>query len=154
HAFHTSGLEPLREAVAAVAKRVGLSAPRIPLISNVTGRWMTAQQATDPEYWARHMCETVRFDAGIGTMVQGGEQILLEVGAGQGLGSFVKQHRQCTPAQRALVMPTMSAMYERQSETGTLLGTVGRLWLAGVSIDWKGLHAGEKRQRVSLPTYP
>ncbi len=31
---------------------------------------------------------------------------------------------------------------------------VGRLWLAGVAIDWKGFYRHQRRRRVTLPTYP
>ena len=34
------------------------------------------------------------------------------------------------------------------------LELLGELWLQGVSIDWNGLHTSERRQRISLPTYP
>jgi acyl transferase domain-containing protein/acyl carrier protein len=36
----------------------------------------------------------------------------------------------------------------------TALAALGRLWLAGVEIDWTGFHEGEERRRVPLPTYP
>jgi amino acid adenylation domain-containing protein len=34
------------------------------------------------------------------------------------------------------------------------LVSLGRRWLAGVEVDWQALHAGERRLRVPLPTYP
>jgi len=35
-----------------------------------------------------------------------------------------------------------------------LLGSLGKLWLAGVAIDWAALHRDERRRRILLPTYP
>ncbi|HSS77368.1 MAG TPA: beta-ketoacyl synthase N-terminal-like domain-containing protein [Thermoanaerobaculia bacterium] len=34
------------------------------------------------------------------------------------------------------------------------LEALGRLWLSGAEVDWQALHAGERRLRVALPTYP
>lgn len=35
-----------------------------------------------------------------------------------------------------------------------LMETLGRLWVAGVPVDWTQFYAGQDRQRVPLPTYP
>ena len=34
---------------------------RCPYLSNLTGTWITAEQATDPQYWVDHLRHTVRF---------------------------------------------------------------------------------------------
>ena len=74
-------------------------------------------------------------------------------GSRAGVSSFAKQHPLCGVARRALVLPTLPAAYERQSELASLLGALGRLWLAGVTIDWVGCSAPDRR-RLPLPTYP
>jgi len=43
---------------------------------------------------------------------------------------------------------------DRKPDLDVLLGGLGRLWTAGVSIDWAALHADAARRRVPLPTYP
>jgi acyl transferase domain-containing protein len=154
HAFHSRMLEPARAALTDLARTVSLRAPQIPYISNVTGTWITAEQATDPAYWARHMCQTVRFAEGVGQLLQEAEHLLLEVGSGQSLCSFVKQHPACGRERMALVLPTLPSLYERQPADAYLLAALGKLWLAGVAIDWSGFSADEQRQRLSLPTYP
>src|SRR5690606_30289062 len=64
HAFHSAMMEPLREPLTRwIEQNVTLSAPRLPYVSNVTGTLATAEQVTDPAYWAEHMCAPVQFDA-------------------------------------------------------------------------------------------
>jgi len=154
HAFHSSMLSPLREAVTALVRGITLHAPQIPYISNVTGTWITAEQATAPTYWAEHMCRTVLFAEGVRHLLEETEYAVLEVGIGQALGSFVRQHPACTGSRATLVVATLPSMHERQAEQAALLTALGKLWLAGVKIDWQGFYAHEHRRRVPLPTYP
>src|SRR6266568_3584401 len=154
HAFHSPMLEPLREAVRELLRGVALHEPQIPYLSNVTGTWITAEQATDPAYWAEQMCQPVRFGEGVGCLLQETEYVLLEVGPGQSLSALVKQHPACGHERFSLVIATLPSVYERQPEYTSLLAALGKLWLAGVTPDWTGFYAQERRQRVPLPTYP
>ena len=63
-------------------------APRIPYVSNLTGTWMTAEQATDPAYWARHLREPVRFARGSAELLREPARVLLEVGPGTTLSGL------------------------------------------------------------------
>lgn len=153
HAFHTPLLHPLREQFAELLQNVSLQAPRIPYISNVSGTWITAEQATDPAYWADHMCQTVRFAQGVQQLLQDTEHVLLEVGPGQALSSFVRQNPACKRERFSHVIPTLIGN-EASSEAASALLALGKLWLAGVTPDWTGLYKGEHRRRLPLPTYP
>ena len=154
HAFHTPLLEPVGKALLEHLGTLQLKEPQIPYVSNVTGTWITAEQATDPQYWVRHMCEPVLWQEGVGTLLQGGEQILLEVGAGQTLGAFVRQHEHCSKEQMGLVLSLLPGQQEKESEERRLISTLGLLWLNGAEIAWERLAEHEQRRRVVLPTYP
>src|SRR5947209_5645324 len=154
HAFHSSLLEPLRASLEALVSTMTRHAPQLPYLSNVTGTWITEAQATDPAYWAVHMCQTVRFAEGVGLLLKERECVLVEVGPGQSLSASVRQHLACGSERFALVVPTLPSFYERQAEQAYLVTAVGKLWLAGVHVDWSGFYAQERRQRVPLPTYP
>jgi len=148
HAFHSGMIDPLvapfTEAVAAVR----LHAPELPYISGVTGDWVTAEQTTDPSYWARHAREPVRFADGIATLARSLSPVLLEVGPGAALASFALQG---AGAGRAAI----SCLPDAQGDAeGMLAGALGRLWTAGITPDWPAYQAGGTPQRVSLPTYP
>jgi acyl transferase domain-containing protein len=152
HAFHSSMMEPIagrfREMVAATRRE----APRRPWISNLTGGWIEPGQAADPDYWVRHLCETVRFADGLAALAAEPGRALLEVGPGLSLGSIARQ--QDGRLADAVILPVLRSAFERGEDVPYLLGAVGKLWLAGVRPDWAGMARGEARRRVSLPTYP
>jgi acyl transferase domain-containing protein len=154
HAFHSQMLSHLEEKVTRLAQSVKLHAPQVPYVSTLTGTWITDEQATDPAYWAQHMCQTVRFAEGVGLLLEKTDCLLLEVGPGQALSFFARQHP--AGALRDKIFPTLPAPHgqHRQDPHAFLLSTLGRLWLAGVPLNWQGYYANEKRQRVILPTYP
>jgi amino acid adenylation domain-containing protein/non-ribosomal peptide synthase protein (TIGR01720 family) len=127
-------------------------APAIPWISNLTGTWITSEQAADPDYWCRHLRETVRFSDGVQRLFDDPGNVILEVGPGQTLTSLTLQH----PARPAgqLVAASLPHPHEPQSDAAFLMTTLGRLWTSGVRIDWEAFYAGERRVRIPLPTYP
>ncbi|MEM9905081.1 MAG: SDR family NAD(P)-dependent oxidoreductase [Cyanobacteria bacterium P01_D01_bin.44] len=152
HAFHSPMMEPILATFTERVKQVRLSAPQIPYLSNVTGTWMTAEEATSPLYWAKHLRQPVRWASGLATLLQASSQILLELGPGRSLTTLAKRHPEKTPEQ--LVVSCLRHPQEAGSDVGFLLKTVGQLWLAGVDIDWAGFYAQERRHRLPLPTYP
>lgn len=154
HAFHSAMMDVLAEPLTEFVKTINLNEPRIPYISNVTGTWVTAEQATDPAYWAVHMCGAVRFSEGIQELAREPGRVLLEIGPGQGLTSFVKQHSACGDEAASLAFASLPGAYDTRSELAFLLETLGKLWVAGQNVDWAGFYATETRRRVPLPTYP
>jgi acyl transferase domain-containing protein/acyl carrier protein len=153
HAFHSRMMKP---AVAPFMKVIGdvrLGAPKIPYISTVTGNWVTAKETTDPGYWARHMCEAVQFAAGLKKLLKERSQILLEVGPGQALCAFAMQHPEGTSDQ--IVVSSLPQSYDTQSDASFFSTSIAKLWLAGMEVNWAGLHQGSgRRRRLALPTYP
>ena len=152
HAFHSAMMEPIVEPFAEHVKTVPLQPPKIPYISNVTGTWITAAEATSPSYWARHLRYTVRFAEGLQELLQDPARILLEVGPGRTLSAFARRSRKRIPGQ--VVLASLRHMHDRDSEVAFLLHTLGQLWLAGIAVDWSGFAARERRHRLALPTYP
>jgi phthiocerol/phenolphthiocerol synthesis type-I polyketide synthase E len=146
-------LNPLQEEMCGRVRTIKLSPPQIPYISNVTGTWISPEQATDPTYWARHMCQTVRFADGVQQLLHDPDWFVLEVGPGRTLSSFVKQHPACGMARMSRVQAALPAGHEHQMCQSYLLNTIGKLWQAGVSVNWTGFHAPE-RPNMSLPIYP
>lgn len=152
HAFHSHMMEPILGEFAAQVSTVALHPPRIPFVSNVTGEWITAKQATDPVYWASHLRQAVRFAEGVVELLKRPERIWLEVGPGQALSAAVRETAGGAP--ETLALSSIKHPHEERSDLEFILGTLGQLWLAGVKIDWARFHAHERRRRVPLPTYP
>ncbi|MGD1700261.1 SDR family NAD(P)-dependent oxidoreductase [Dapis sp. BLCC M229] len=152
HAFHSQMMEAVVEPFVEYIKQLPLHPPEIPYISNVTGTWITAEQATDPKYWAKHLRQPVRFGEGIQNFLRNRSQILLEVGPGRTLSSLAKRHPD--KADEQILLTSVRHPQEKRSDLDFLLNTLGQLWLAGVRVNWEGFYSHQQRYRIPLPTYP
>lgn len=152
HAFHSPMMEPMLAPFLEQVKTVSLSPPQIPLLSNVTGTWLAAEEAIDPQYWADHLRSTVRFSEGIETLLERPEQILLEVGPGIVLTQLAKRH--LSRERENGIFASTHHPKNTQADRAILLDTLGQLWLRGAAIDWSGFYGDKPPQRVPLPTYP
>ncbi|HEX5887023.1 MAG TPA: MupA/Atu3671 family FMN-dependent luciferase-like monooxygenase, partial [Pyrinomonadaceae bacterium] len=152
HAFHSVMMNPAIEEFEALVRSIERRSPQIPYLSNVTGTWITEAQAVDPSYWARHLRETVRFSDGVAELIKDRAIVLLEVGPGQTLGALAAQ--QSNNAEDLVALASLRPPKGEHSEIEFLLKSVGRLWLAGVEIDWSRFYTGHARWRIPLPPYP
>lgn len=152
HAFHSEMMDAALAPFAAEVRRVKLQPPQLPYVSNVTGRWINATEATDADYWARHMRQTVRFADGLTELLAEPDHVLLEVGPGQTLSALAQRH----PAKGSghVVLSSLQRPRAGRSDEEDLLKALGQLWLAGVEVNWNGFYARERRRRLALPTYP
>ena len=129
----------------AVVKSIKLNPPVRPIVSTVTGTWMTEAEATSPQYWAQHLRKTVRFADAIDVLQQDEGRLFMEVGPGNILTTLARQHftGKSTP---------VIAGFEK-SETLTeyysVLKALGQLWLNGIEPDWKALYL-DSQQTVKV----
>jgi acyl transferase domain-containing protein len=151
-ASHSSMMDPVLDPFAAEVKRTRRNPPQIPFISNVTGTWITPDEAMAPDYWVRHLRHTVRFSDGVQELLKEPNRVLLEVGPGNTLSSLAKRHLNESEHQK--VLSSIRHPHEQESDVAFILNTLGWLWLAGVEVDWSGFYEKERRHRVPLPTYP
>lgn len=151
HAFHSGMMEPMLGEFKETVRKITLNPPQIPFISNVTGTWITTNDATDPDYWANHLRRTVRFAHGVSVMLNDRNRIMIEVGPGETLSTAVKQ---TANDNERIVLSSLRHPLHQQSDTAFLLNTLGRLWVAGIKIDWPEFYLHEERYRTTLPTYP
>ncbi len=150
HAFHSAMTDPILDDFSHVLTRVGLKAPEVPYISNLTGDWIKPEEATDPTYWARHLRQTIRFSDGLSRLLAEPDHVFVEVGPGQTLCTFLKRH----PEKNSNHVAVASLPEGNDAEQPGLLKALGQLWQAGIELDWNGFFAGERRRRVNLPAYP
>ncbi|WP_036141304.1 hybrid non-ribosomal peptide synthetase/type I polyketide synthase [Luteibacter sp. 9135] len=155
HAFHSWMMDPVLDAFRAELARVELKPPTRPFVSNVSGAFIADDQATSIDYWLSHLRGTVRFDAGIRTVLAdtrfiASARVLVEVGPGVTLSSLVqKQAPKAKPVVSTLRHPQVT-----DNDSDVLLRALGQLWLTGVDIDWAAVHGNTRPRRVPLPTYP
>ncbi|MDQ1592163.1 MAG: hypothetical protein QOG71_2790 [Pyrinomonadaceae bacterium] len=152
HAFHSQMMTAAVQPFVEIVRTVALHPPKLKYVSNLTGKWITAAQATDPNYWGEHLRRAVRFADGLSELLQEPGALLLEVGPGTGLSALAKQHAG-KEAGRA-VLSTLRHAKAPSEDDAYFLNTAGQLWLTGMRLDWSALHAGAQPRRVALPTYP
>ncbi|GGA37440.1 hypothetical protein GCM10007416_07940 [Kroppenstedtia guangzhouensis] len=152
HAFHSRMMDPILRQFEQEVAKMPLSAPKIPYLSNVTGRRITVEQATSPEYWARHLRNTVQFSQGLSELFRTEQAVFLEIGPGRMLSTLVQAHPERKNGQTALHL--LRHPLDPTADSAHLLRQLGRLWMLGGTVDWKAFYAGEQRRLVPLPTYP
>lgn len=149
HAFHTSLLQPVLEPFEAEVRKVNLNAPQIPYISNVSGDWVTAPQATDPSYWVKHASNTARFSDGLRRMWQLPNPALIECGPGKTLNVLAAQHPDRQGSLRGAIW-SMRQRYENEQDTKVLLTAIGKVWLAGGLIRWEQIPRPYAPHRIPI----
>jgi acyl transferase domain-containing protein/thioesterase domain-containing protein/acyl carrier protein len=150
-AAHSRMLEPILQPFADYLRSIELHAPKIPFVSNRTGDWITDDEATDPDYWVRHLRGTVRFIDGIGTLAENTDRIYIEVGPGRAMATLSAQH---PLVRRTQVVNSLRDPREAVPDDAYFVSQLGRVWATGGTFDWSQLWEGARRRRVDLPTYP
>jgi acyl transferase domain-containing protein len=169
--FHSDSIGSSLEKFSKEIKKIRLNKPQIPYISNLTGKWITIQDAANPEYWTSHLTGTVRFSDGLSELLAYEKSIFIEIGPGQNLSTFVKQHKdfkeqpafnlikhsqESLPNQsfQKFIPDIINQTQEQINDQVFLFSQLGRIWCCGININWNELYKNEKRKRISLPTYP
>ena len=150
HGFHSQAMDSVLEPFAEYLSTLTLHSPRIPMLSNVTGTWMTDEEATDPKRWAQHIRSTVRFADEIQTLLGDPHRVLVEVGPGGSLTGSAVRMPGWSDTHRAVRL--MRHPVQTRDDRDAFLLALGQLWAAGVEVDWTRLY-GEHPQRVTLPGY-
>lgn len=150
-AAHSPMLQPILAEFRQALSKLRFRTPQVRLASNLTGEWLTAAQATDPEYWVRQLRQPVRFAEGF-ALVAKDAHIHVEVGPGTVLSSLARQQPAFTESHRAV--SSMRHPREGVNDRLRFHEAFGALWKAGIAVDWNVVHDAGARRRVPLPTYP
>jgi acyl transferase domain-containing protein len=148
HAFHSPLMEPILDVFEQKASQIAFQAPRIPLISNLTGEMMLLGQIPNANYWRRHTRSAVRFMAGLNTLFEQGYELFLEIGPKPILSNLGKR---CQMEGKAVFLFSLAS---EQHNWQTLLESLSVLYVRGADINWKGFDRDYSRSRLALPTYP
>lgn len=149
-AFHSLLMDPVAEDFRKIIASVPLHPPQLKYVSNVSGEWVTAEQATNPDYWVRHIRETVQFYKGLQTIFADFNPLLLDVGPGRILSRFARSVQENPSA----IVSMFGDRNGTDADQHSALTTLGGLWLGGATVDWGQHFQGETRSRVHLPGYP
>ncbi|WP_405914935.1 type I polyketide synthase [Streptomyces sp. NBC_00728] len=142
HAFHSPLMDPMLEEFARVVRGLAFEEPRIPVVSNLTGR---LAEAYTPEYWVRHVREAVRFADGVRTLYELGVTSFVEIGPGGVLSALTQS---CLDDADVVTVP---ALRTDRPEPQAVVTALAELHVSGAEVDWQALFPGARR--VDLPTY-
>ncbi|HEU0078551.1 MAG TPA: phosphopantetheine-binding protein, partial [Longimicrobiaceae bacterium] len=145
-------MDPIVARFEETVRGVERNRPEVSYVSNVTGGWITEEQARDPRYWAEHLRGTVRFDDGLRTLMLEPDRILLEVGPGRSLSTLARRHPAREP--REIVANLLPHATDDLSDYQTLWEALADMWNQGLEPKWRAFYDGQFRRRVALPTYP
>ncbi len=152
HAFHSRLMDSMIPEFTGFLSRQTLREPQIPLLSNVTGTWLAASEATNPQTWARQVRATVRFSDEVDVLLGDPNRVLIEVGPGGTLTSSASRHHRWSAGHRAVRLMRHHA--QNRDDRDAFLLALGQLWSAGVEVDWSPLRGGQSAQLITLPGYP
>ncbi|WP_370088372.1 type I polyketide synthase, partial [Streptacidiphilus sp. MAP12-16] len=148
HAFHSPHMDGMLTEFRRVAQVVSYAAPTVPIVSNLTGEIVPAEEICTPEYWVRHAREAVRFLDGMRTLEANGVTTFVELGPD---GVLSAMGQEClTETGAAALVPVLRG---DRPEAPTLTAALGQAHVRGATLDWDGVFAGQDARRVTLPTY-
>jgi acyl transferase domain-containing protein/acyl carrier protein len=161
HAFHSHHMEEMLEQFAQVASELSFAAPQIPVVSNLTGQ-LVSSELCSPEYWVRHVRETVRFADGVSWLGEQGVRSFVELGPDGVLSTMVHEclgesgdrgDEEGKGDERDVSIVASPALRAERPEVRSLLATLAELWVHGTEVDWATMLAREEAKLVRLPTY-
>ncbi|SEB08984.1 type I polyketide synthase [Pedobacter hartonius] len=149
HAFHSWMMDPVIPEFTALVRQVKLNKPRKPIVSTVTGNFLTDAEAQDPAYWANHLRKTVLFSPAIATLLEMDNPILIETGPGNTCTTLAWQHGSKTSFNAIASLDKKEA----SGAIDSILTAFGKAWQLGLNPDWASFYTGQQRRRTDLPTY-
>ncbi|MFJ9613855.1 type I polyketide synthase [Streptomyces noursei] len=151
HAFHSPHMDAMLEDFRSVARDLTFHAPRIPVVSTVTGELATEDELRSPDYWVRQVREAVRFCAAVRTLEAEGVTTFVEIGPDGVLTPMVQDCLTTLDGPvPAVLVPLLRA---GRPEDFTLTTGVATAFAHGAHVDWAGCLGTRDAPHVALPTY-
>ncbi|MDK1290492.1 type I polyketide synthase [Pseudoalteromonas umbrosa] len=148
HAFHSHLTEPVLDEFAEVLNTVQLNTPQTPFVSNVTGTWITPEQATSTQYWLDHIRQAVNFVDGVKTLAAKCN-VLVEAGPGDTLQKLAKQ----SIADDITVLNSIAHARDLKAPIPPCVKTLAKLWQLGIAIDWSVVSSKPHGLEMAFPAY-
>jgi acyl transferase domain-containing protein len=148
HAFHSQLLDPILEPLGRFASNLTSQAPRIPLISNLTGQPADERTYADPRYWVTHARSPVQFAMSMQTLAESGCDVFLEIGPAP---TLIGMGQRCVSGE---TLRWLTSLRPGRDDWQTMLESLAELYVAGVPIDWRGFDRDYPRRLADLPSYP
>lgn len=152
HAFHSSMMDPILEEFKSLFADIKFGQITTPFISNSSGDWAQEEIVSKADYWANHLRGTVRFSDGMSKLMSVADAVFIECGPGHTLSTFARQN--VTKQNGHSIIQTIRHPKQTDNDCRMALTAFGKLWAAGVDVDWNLAHGELDRRRIPLPSYP
>ena len=152
HAFHSAMMEPILETFSRAVEKASPRSPRIPIVSTMTGKPLSDEEACSSAYWAKQLRNPVRFADAVASAIEMKPSVLVEVGPGVALSTFAARQKEGAARARK-VIATLGHPESAAPALDALLRCLGELWIQGLEPSWETLYAASARRLVRLPTY-
>ncbi|OZI35098.1 hypothetical protein CAL29_14780 [Bordetella genomosp. 10] len=156
-AFHSAQLDAVLPAFEQHLRQFELTSPRIPFLSNLTGTWITPDQARDPAYWTAHARGTVRFADCLTALLSKSDRFLLEAGPGESLTNLARRALAAAPQTDTSSIRAAATLNrpDRPADADLSLDRcMASLWVSGIDLSEGPYFSGQAGRRIPLPTYP
>ncbi|MEW5983052.1 MAG: SDR family NAD(P)-dependent oxidoreductase [Acidobacteriota bacterium] len=147
-AFHSALMDPVQAPFFDALSRVRFAAPRVRMISDMTGGWAVPGEIATPAYWRNHLRQPVRFSDAVRTALADQTTVFVEIGGRATLSAFGAE---VATSEQALFLPSLR---RHQPEWEQFLSSAAQLYMQGADLDWRGFDQPHPRHKVALPTYP
>lgn len=155
HAYHSKYMEVASKEFVCQLAGMKLNKPVHKFISNVSGKFITEEDATNPEYWGRHIRNRVLFGDGISTILECfAHPFFIGFGGGKSLLSYVK-HQYKSHSLCCGVNLLNSIKEDIMHDIGSKSDIISKLWNYGYSVDFHKYYLLKKKlyKSVPLPNY-
>jgi amino acid adenylation domain-containing protein len=152
HAFHSAMMDPILEPFARAVDKAKPRPPNIPIVSTMTGKLLSHEEACSSTYWAKQLRSPVRFMDAVASACETAQCVLVEVGPGVALTTFATRQREGVARPRK-VIATLGHPEGDVPALDATLRCVGELWIQGLDVNWEVLYGASARRLVRLPTY-
>ncbi|MFE5587574.1 type I polyketide synthase [Kitasatospora sp. NPDC056531] len=143
-AFHSHHVDAVLGEFGEVVRGVRLRAPRVAVVSNVTGVPAAEGELTDPGYWVEQVRRPVLFQRAVEYLVGSGVGLFLEVGPGPTLTTLAEQGLPVGYEGRLFAV-----LDRRRGEGRSFREALSGVHVHGTPVAWP-----VTGPRADLPTYP
>ncbi|KAF9452485.1 ketoacyl-synt-domain-containing protein [Macrolepiota fuliginosa MF-IS2] len=152
--FHSSAMEPLLEDLTAVASKIIINTPTIPVISNVFGEVVVPgdHSVFNAQYFSRHCAEPVQFHKGIRSLLSLPE--FREIDAWLEIGPHATTLPMLKASTTAVKGAFLASLRKGQPAWSTLAASGAQLYLTGIPVKWRQAFSHVNIACVELPSYP
>ena len=142
-------------------QRVSFAPPSIGMVSGVTGLPASSDVPLDAAYWIQQARSSVAFGQSIASIAEMEITAVVEIGheallKPKILSTWPKISKQTDAEPQTIVLAGAgkSTKDTAKASKANFMHSIAKLYEAGLNPNFSGLFAGEKRCRISLPSYP